>query len=69
MQVLAGAKSVGYVPQRFGVDDRRACDRVEFLLKDLDGLDPFYYPPPTAEETTASMALGNYNTDRIGRPL
>lgn len=57
--LLKTAKLQGKRPILVGVDDSETSDRVEFLLKDVEGTRGYYYPPPTAEETAAlSLRVG-----------
>jgi hypothetical protein len=54
----------GKRPIVVGIDDNTCCDRVKFLLKSLGDMEVFYYPPPTPEETMASMSLEDHQQDR-----
>jgi hypothetical protein len=46
-------------PKYLGIDDKRCCARMEFLLKDVKGTDVYYYLPPSPEEV-ASIASGDF---------
>jgi hypothetical protein len=55
--LVSTTRQVGKRPLMVGIDYKKCCDRVTFLLQELDGIEVFYYPPATAEETAAASWL------------
>jgi len=64
VEILSKANSIarryGRRPKVIGIDDAACCERVKFLVKDIEGTQFFFYTPPSKEETAASTAAGTY---------
>jgi hypothetical protein len=58
--MVSYARKCGGRPKMLGIDDKRCCARMEFLLKDLEGTNVYFYLPPSPEEL-ASIANGDFH--------